>query len=77
MFEHMVKVMPVTTVTQIPKAEITSDKVGSPTLATEMSGDLFVQSWMAVNKLLRPLHKSGGAYPNGNRLGISCKHHLE
>lgn len=77
MIEHTVKVMPVTAVTQISKAEITSVKVDSPTLTTEMSGDLFAQSWMAISKLLRHLHKSGGAYLNGNRLGIGCKHHLE
>jgi hypothetical protein len=43
--EHTVKVMPVTAVAQTPKAEITADKVDSPTLRTEKSGDdLFAQS---------------------------------
>lgn len=43
--EHTVKVMPATAVIQTPKAEITADKVDSPTLRTEMPGDdLFAQS---------------------------------
>lgn len=43
--EHTVKVMPTTAVIQIPKAEITADKVGSPTLRTEKPDDgLFAQS---------------------------------
>ena len=43
--EHTVKVMPVAAFIQTPKAEITADKVDSPTLRTEKSGDdLFPQS---------------------------------
>ena len=43
--EHTVKVMLVTAVIKTPKAESTTDKVDSPTLRTEKSGDdLFPQS---------------------------------